>query len=362
MAAWKRSPAYLLYCLLTLAIVAAGLFITGLGEAHLWPRLGPLRGEAASVTACLASGLALLLAERAFALEASAPRFAAALRAFGLAFPLMGVAALAFALPVQQAVSHVAAVGAMVLGLASVWLAWRTANPVAVWLLAGYVPVVLGVGIVTLAIARVLPFADWVLLVLPLAGMLEIPFNLHGLRLLEERRADVRRGRRELETYAGPERESREEVAQRLALPPADAERPPGATMMLLRFEGLALGAPALRGIDAVAMERYMQAMMQAGLRPGSRIGRWSHHELLLRDLHHRSDQELDGLITKLFAQSLRCEKYGIEPQQPKLRIAFVRVLSVELPVRGLARELTKALDDPNDKAARRIALDPWVD
>ena len=358
-----RSSAYFVYCLLTCSILAAGLFITGLGEATLWPALAPWRGHAAALLACVASGLALLLAERAFSLEISAPRFGMALRALGIGFPLMGLLALSLSLPVQQMLSHVAALGACAMGMASIAMAWRTSNAVAVWLLAGFAPVVVGVAITTLAIAGAVPFAPWVLLALPVSGLLQIPFNLHGLRLLEERRSEVRATLRQLQDVAGHSEESRDEVARRLALPRVDVPpRDAGATLILLRFAGLAPGSSTVRDHDSLELERYFQAMMAAGLRPGSQVGRWSYNELLLRDLSHADDARLDGLVTSLFAQALRSDRYGIPPHEPRLRIAYVRVRAPRVPVILLARQLTRALDDPQRRDLKRIELETWED
>jgi hypothetical protein len=358
-----RSPAYFYYCLLTVSLVAAGMFITGLGEATVWPGLAPWRGQIAALLACVASGLALLLAERAFALEISAPRFALLLRVLGIACPLMGLIALPLPLPVQQLVSHIAAGAAVVAGMASIWFAWRTHNGPASWLLAGYTPVVLAVGLTTAAIAGLVAFEWWMLLALPVACMLEIPFNLHGLKLLEIRRADVRRSRETLDMMAGNSDETREEMVERMALPRNVLQGDdPGATLLLLRFTGLAPGSPAVSQLDSVAVEQYLQDMMGAAMRPESQVGRLSHHELLVRDLHHADDGKLDGLITGLFAQALRSERFGIPADVPKLRIAYVRILAARLPIWMLARKLGRALDDPQRRDLKRIELEAWED
>ena len=364
MALVRRSSASLVYALLTINIAVAGMFITGLGEAMVWPQLAHVRGEASAVLACTAAGLALLLAERALALEVSAPRFVPWLRVFAFAFALMGVLALPLPFTVQQWVAHFAAGAAVVSGLAALALAWRTANDACVWLLAGCVPMVIGAGLVSFGIAGGIPFSEWLLLALPIAGMLQIPFQLHGLRLLDARHADVRRSLAHLETVAGPEEESREEVATRLERLPAGLERhvDPRSTLMLLRFEGLAPGASGLRQLDAAQVERYVHGMMQAALRPGGRVGRWSFHELLLRDVHHAGGHEVSGLVTALFTQSLRSSRFGIPQELPRLRIAHVRSLAAQLPVRGLARALGRALDDPAERELRRIELEPWTD
>ena len=85
--------------------------------------------------------------------------------------------------------THVAATVATILGLCSFWFAWHTENRAAGWLLTGFVPVSLGVSITTLAVSGIIPFEPWVLMAMPLGSMLEAPFNLFGLSLLERRRA-----------------------------------------------------------------------------------------------------------------------------------------------------------------------------
>ena len=130
--------------------------------------------------------------------------------------------------------------------------------------------------------------------------------------------------------------------------------------LLLLRFEGLTPGARTRRDLDSVATEHYLQAMMAAALRPGTDVGRWSHHELVVRDLQHRDDAGLQGLVTALFAQSLRGERFGIPRQDPALRIAVVRVHAQEVPVGMLVRRMGKALDDA--PKARRVDIEPWED
>jgi hypothetical protein len=64
------------------------------------------------------------------------------------------------------------------------------------WL--GFVPVSLGVGVTTLAVAGIIPFEPWVLMAMPLGSVLEVPFNLYGLHRLEQRRALVLQSQAEL--------------------------------------------------------------------------------------------------------------------------------------------------------------------
>ncbi|MBK6559279.1 MAG: 7TM-DISM domain-containing protein [Comamonadaceae bacterium] len=197
--AWRlRSRAYGRYALLGLCIGVAGMFISGYGETWIWPGLADWRGPIASTMACVSAGLALLLAECAFALEVRAPRFALLLRVMGVLCPLAGVLGLAFSLSVHQMLSHVIATVATGLSLSSFWFAWHTENRAAGWLLAGFVPVSLGVGITTLGVAGIIPFKPWVLMAMPLGSALEVPFNLYGLHLLEQRRALVLQSQAEL--------------------------------------------------------------------------------------------------------------------------------------------------------------------
>lgn len=358
-----RSGAYAWYALLTLAIIANGLFITGLGEAVLWPLLAAWRTQAVALSACFASSLALLLVERAFALERSTPRFGHLLRLAGLGCLLAGAALLPLALPVEQVVSLAVVGSAVALGLVGMVMAWRTHNRAAGWLLTGFLPVLLGVGTVALAFQGQIRFAEWVLMVLPFAGMLQIPFQLHGLRLLEHRRGEVRRQLRKLDELAAHQEESRDEIGSRLAFPAQDGEEKAlRATLLLLRFTGLTPGRTLLKEHDGSTIERYLQSMMAAAARPGGQIGRWSFHELVVRDMLHDSDAEIDGFINALFAEALRSDRFGIPSREPALRIAFVRVTAPQVPVMQLTRKLSRALDDPAQRDVRRIEIDAWED
>ncbi|TWO69825.1 hypothetical protein FN976_18590 [Caenimonas sedimenti] len=363
MALVHRSGAYVCYGLLTLAIIAHGLFVTGLGEAVLWPMLAAWRTQCVALSACFASGLALLLLERAFALERSTPRFSRLLRVAGLLCLLTGAALLPLALPVEQAVSLGVMGVAVTLGFIGMVLAWRTHNRAAGWLLAGYLPLLAGVGTVAMALDGQVRFAEWVLMVLPFAGMLQIPFQLHGLRLLEHRRGEVRRHLRKLEEIAGPQEESRDEIGARLAFPRQEGEEKAlRATLLLLRFTGLTPGRTVLREHDGSAVEKYLQSMMAAAARPGGQIGRWSFHELVVRDMLHDSDAEIEGFIAALFAEALRSERFGIPSREPDLRIAFVRVTAPQIPVMQLTRKLSRALDDPARRDLRHIEIEAWED
>src|SRR5204862_7772983 len=98
------------------------------------------RTQLAALLACVAAGFALLLVERALALEISAPRLALVLRVLGWGFPLVGALALAFGLAAQRPTLLVIGAIAVTMGVASVWVALRTSNRACVWLLAGFVP------------------------------------------------------------------------------------------------------------------------------------------------------------------------------------------------------------------------------
>jgi hypothetical protein len=95
--AWRlRSRAYGLYALLGLSIGCDGHVHFGLWRNLAWPASGRLAWAISSTMACVSAGLALLLAECAFALEVRAPRFSLLLRFMGVLCPLAGVLGLAF--------------------------------------------------------------------------------------------------------------------------------------------------------------------------------------------------------------------------------------------------------------------------
>ena len=358
--AWRlRSRAYGLYALLGLCIGMAGMFISGYGESWIWPALAEWRGPISSGLACMAAGLALLLAECAFALEVRAPRFSRLLRIMGVLCPLAGVLGLAFSLSVYQSLSHVAATVATVLGLGSFWFAWHTENRAAGWLLTGFVPVSLGVSITTLAVAGIIPFAPWVLMAMPLGSMLEAPFNLYGLSLLERRRILVQQSRAELARLSGPAGESRHAMLRRLASSPGGdgAAGQPGV-LMLLRFPALAPGSPRLRVLDAVNVEQFLHAMMVAAVRPGNHVGRLAFHEIVLRNPLDTSEAAIRSLVTALFAQALRCERFGIEPRDATVRIAYGWMDDVASSIEVALGRLAAALDDPVREGFRRIDVE----
>ena len=358
--AWRlRSKAYGLYALLGLSIGVTGMFISGYGEAWAWPRLSEWRAVISSAMACVSAGLALLLAERAFALEVRAPRFSLLLRLMGVLCPLAGVLGMAFDISVHQMLSHGAASAAIVMSLCSFWIAWRTDNRVAVWLLLGFVPVSLGVGLTTLAVAGLIPFTPWVLMAMPLGSALEVPFNLYGLRLLEQRRALVLQSRAEIAHATGPQGESQQAMLRRLARPAAAPAGPTGAgLLMLLRFAELAPGSARLRALDSVDVEHFLHAMMASAVRPGSHVGRRSFHEIVVRNPLQQSDGAVRSLLTGLFAQALRCEHFGIEPRDAVLRIAYARLDAGAPGVEAAIVRLGEALDAPSRAGLRRVEVD----
>ena len=358
--AWRlRSRAYGLYALLGLCIGMAGMFISGYGESWIWPALADWRGPISSGLACLSAGLALLLAECAFALEVRAPRFSRLLRFMGVLCPLAGVLGLAFSLSVYQSLSHVIATVATVLSLSSFWFAWHTENRAAGWLLAGFVPVSLGVSITTLGVAGIIPFEPWVLMAMPLGSVLEVPFNLYGLHRLEQRRALVLQSKAEVARVSGPAGENRQDMLRRLS-GSLKGERAVAGTglLMLLRFPGLAPGSPRLRMLDLVSVEHFLHAMMVAAVRPGHHVGRRSFHEIVLSNPLHTSDAALRSLLTALFAQALRCDRFGIEPRDAVLRIAYGRLDTAQMSIEGALDRLVDALDDAARSGARRIEVD----
>lgn len=352
-----RSAAYGIYFLVACSIGLAGMFISGFGDTWLWPALAAWRGQMASAMACMAAGLVLLLARRAFALEVRAPAWSRMLLILGLGCPAVGLAGLMLDLSTQQRLSHAAAAVATLMGLASVFLAWRTANRVALWLLLGFTPVVVGVGATTLAVAGVIPFMPWVLLAMPLASALEVPFNLRGLYLLECRRALVMNHRARVARQAGPPGETRLALAERLDRAGAETRAAP-ATVMLLRFEGLAPGSASLLAMDSVNVERYLNSMMELIVHAGNLAGRWSFHELVLHRVHLKSASGVGGLVTALFAQALRGESVGIPSGRTRLRIAYGRLEGAGMTIEEAIGRLAAALDEPANAALRKLELD----
>lgn len=350
-----RSGPYALYFLVVVATGLAGMFLTGMGEATVWSGLAQWRGQSSAVLACSASGLVLLLGERAFALDVRSPRFSWVLRIFGLAGTLIGFAGLILPLPTHQAISHTAAGLSIVLGLACIALAWRTANRPALWLLVGFTPVIIGVTLTTLGVATVLSFSPWMLLAMPLGSLLELPFNLYGLRLLERRRRRVHQSLRALAGDAGKGNGSRADVLARMASP---VHRRATASLMLLRFGGLAPGEPTLLAVDAVEVERFMHTMMSAAVRPGNQVGRWSFHEIAVRNAHRQADAEIDDLCSALFAQALRCERFGLSPHLVRMRVAYAHIDGQIPPHISWLNRLSGALDDPAHSRRRKLEWD----
>lgn len=351
-----HSSAYALYCLLALATGISAMFITGLGEARVWPALADWRGQVSSAMSCVAAGLSMLLSERAFALDIRAPRFSRVLRVLGVGLPLAGLAALPLPLPQQQLISHFSAATAIVLGLFSVWLAWRTVNRAAAWLLLGFSPVIAGVALTTLGMSGVMAFTPWMLMAMPLGCVLELPFNLYGLHLLQQRRARVLQGLAEVAGDAGTDAGQRPVLLARLNQPPPAPAA--GGSLMLLRFEGLAPGSDSLRTLDAEAVEHYLHAMLSAAVRPDNHVGRWSFHEIVLRNAHHHTTQDMRALLSALFANALRSEPFGIEPRAPQLRIACARLPVGAAVTPGALQALGQALDDPAHAGQRKVEWD----
>jgi hypothetical protein len=81
-------------------------------------------------------------------------------------------------------------------------------------------------------------------------------------------------------------------------------------------------------------------------VRPGHHVGRRSFHEIVLSNPLHTSDAALRSLLTALFAQALRCDRFGIEPRDAVLRIAYGRLDTALLPIEGALDRLVDALDD----------------
>ena len=59
-----------------------------------------------------------------------------------------------------------------------------------------------------------------------------------------------------------------------------------------------------------------------------------------------------------MFASALRCERFGIEPRAPRLRIACMRLPPVTPLTTASLRTLAAALDDPAHQALRKVEWD----
>lgn len=360
--AWRlRSSAYGLYALLGLSTIITSMFISGYGESWLWPQVAPWRSHISPTLACVSAGLALLLAERAFAIEIRAPLFSRLLRWIGLMAPLAGLAGNVLDVALHQRLAHVVMAVAIVMALYSFWFAWRTANNVAVWLLSGFAPVALAAALTTMAVSGLMAFAPWVLMAMPISSAIEVGFNLYGLHLLARRHALVRQSLAEVARITGPAGEPQAAMLQRLAQPVGGAAQAPAAfTLMRLRFEGLAPGAPILRTLDAVRVEQYLQSMMWSAVRPGNRVGRLAFHEIVVRSAHRERHAADSNFLNALFAQALRCERYGLEPRQIGLRIAYGQAGSPGLTISEALDILGSALDDPGRAWRHGLEVDLW--
>ncbi len=352
------SGAYALYGATALSLGLTAMFITSYGSVHLWPALIPWRGPLVAALACISSGLVLLLARRAFALELSAPRWSKALLWVGIACALAGIAGSVLSVQGFQSLSHVAALTAAIMGVASIWLAWRTGNPVAIWLLAGFTPVMVAALVTTLGVAGFVPFRPWMLLAMPLAGVLEVPFNLYGLALLQRRRALLGQSLSAIAQGCGPHRENRAALLRRLAGATQSTGNVTARGMLtLLRFDGLAPGSEATRHLDPLQIETYFHSMMALAVRPGNQVGRWSLHELVVFDPQFRSELAMRDFISALFAQALRTEAFGLQPGQIGLRIAYGSLDAPHSTVEAGLTRLSLTLDNPALTNHRRITL-----
>ncbi len=355
-----RSKAYALYAGLTLSIALTAMFISGYGEAWAWPVLSHLRGELSAAFASISSGLVLLLAQRAFALDVQAPRLSRWLLVLGLTCVLLGIAGAALDLVIQKTLSELAVVVAIAMGLGSFIFAWRTANRPAMWFLMGYTPVIVGSSITNLAFAGLIPFLPWVLLAMPVGCMLEVPFNFYALHLLEKRRVRVQRSLTQVTQGDGVLEESRQAIAHRLSMRPAGshAVTPKWFSFMLLRFEALAPGSSLVGQLDAVKLEHYFHAMMATALVSATQVGRWSFHELALRlDMDEPHNAKEENLFTALFSQALRNEAYGMHSRDVGLRIAHIYLSGKPTMPDVIFHDLSDALNDPAKIRLRKIKV-----
>ncbi len=351
----RRSVAWGYFAVLCLCSSLTRVFVTGFGESWLWPALTGLRGPLATTMTGFAAGAALLLFRSAFTLDVRAPAYSRWLLRLGVLCPLAGLASLPLPLHVQQAVAQGSGWIAIVMGLSSIFLAWRTANRVALWLLGGFSPVALGAAITLVGTSGVWGFQPWMLLVIPVCSVVQLPFNFRGLFLLEQRQALVLRQRANVAEDAGPPGETRAQLAERLAQAIAATGHAP-ATLMLMRLEGLAPGSPTLRETDAVSVERYIYSLMEFAVHARNHTGRWSFHELPL--LRLGGSGGVSGLLTALFAQGLRSDGYGIRARDVSLRIAFGRFDGQSMTVAEGLTLLSGALDDPAAGSQKRVEFD----
>lgn len=355
-AARRRSLTWAVYGLLCLTVASAAIVINGWFEDWLWPALSPWRGPIASALACAAAGLALLLARAAFALELRAPRLSRVLAVLGVAGPLAGLAGMALGVALHQLVSHLVVAVAFVVGWAAVGVAWRTANRPALWLLGGFAPLTVGVGLTTLGIAGLMAYQPWMLLAISVTALVELSCSLRGLVLLERRQALVDYSLDELRRATGTAGETRESLLTRLAAAPPESKR----AVLLLRCEGLRPGGAAVLELDAVALEHFLHELMAAAVRPGGHVGRWSFHELAVVLTETPGDWgAADSLASALFAAALRSgERWGLTPAQVGLRIAQGRLGPDSPPLAAALQVLGAALDHGPPASRRRLLVD----
>jgi hypothetical protein len=345
------SPAYAWYAGTTASIALVGVLVTGVGESSTWSALSPIRAVLSSAMACIAAGLALMLARSAFGLALKAPRLSSVLLVVGLL--AMASSTLGLVLDIQhfQLLSHTLAATACVLSMLSFVLAWRAGDTAVALILIGYLPVVLGVVLTILAMSGSMAFAPWVLLAMPVAGLLDVPINMWGLHLLAKRRQLVRRS---LASAApGGFDESRNSIAVRM-----QGRSRTATTLMLVRFPALAPGSAALRRLDEVALAQYFQAMIKASVDSGAKVARWSFHELVMQHNWPVSSSALRSLKSALFAQALRCEDYGLKEADARLRMAVGEYDYAVMPLPDAIERLATALDNPSHTKMRIVEFD----
>ncbi|NTV88011.1 MAG: hypothetical protein HGA21_14885, partial [Burkholderiaceae bacterium] len=164
--------------------------------------------------------------------------------------------------------------------------------------------------------------------------------------------------RAELAQVTGPAGETRHAMLRRLSISPGDPTAAESrGTLMLLRFPNLAPGSARLRALDSVDVEHFLHAMMESAVRPGNHIGRPSFHEIVLRNPQQASEGAVHSLLTALFAQALRCERFGIEPRDAALRIAYGRLDDASPGVDVALDRLVKALDAPAQAGLRKMEI-----
>ena len=356
--AWQtRSIIHALYGLLTLAIALATVIYLGYDLAEPGLNQAPARVHLSSSLAILASALVLFFAERALALDVQVPLFFKLLRLLGLFLLVATVWGYQQPPALHLWTSNLAVATAVVAGLSSLALTWKSIDRVAIACFAGFMPLIIGVSVVTLAMVGEMAFAPWILLAIPVGCLLEIPFNTWALVLIERRLREVQTSLAQVAQIKARVSASRQAMLADMKQTPIHALGSFSTLLIMLRFEGFTPGSANLRRLDAVAVERYFHAMLAVPLQLPANIGRWSFHEIAMRvELHNAAER--DQIFSVFFAQDLRGETFGIRRTDSQLRIAFGYIRSEEDQLEVALNKLSAALDKNKNAEARRLNVD----